>query len=92
MGSGLSSKSDDSAKSQGIDVDPGPKNWFALLLVLSIATMYQVQKYTLAYAYGYQASPTDTVRHLNPTYEITAYYTDLEAAYPFLSGLAVLLP
>ena len=50
---------------------PGLSQWLKLLLILGIATCYSVQKYTLAYAYGYQAS--DAFHSGNPEFEITAF-------------------
>lgn len=71
---------------------PGVREWLTLILIMLIATGYQVQKYTLAFAYGYQASELDLDRHNNPLFEITSYYPNLATYYPYLSGFAVLLP
>jgi MFS family permease len=74
------------------DADPEPsrQDWFYLLIITLIGTGYSWQKYSLAYAFGYQA--LDPAQHLDPKYEITAAYSELNAYYPILSGLAVLLP
>ena len=46
----------------------------------------------MANTYAYQVDVGDSLRHMNPKYEITAFFPGFQNVYPFLVGMAVLGP